>query len=1137
MNTGWVAVNKMPRNTKSPQQRNLNASRPQVKELPQTQLNVYHNSHTILSEDRNRRDKTIPSGKRHQSRSRNPTPCPSTGLQQADATPATPVSGKRKHRSGKCQHNEPSDHCSSKKKRKRTNTINQKGVVPEPLVISGAVHTPTTNTGTDGQKQAEISSSSPKPARRKSAVPHQTPAQTSTAETVSSTALTFRGIQVPQSTNSDPSPFEEPATSDESVPEVRRKQPNRKVKPVLSIEHEVDPLNPNQPQCGWDEPMIYESAEPSGQYHTAGAQGIRKHLASLYNPFADHDPQAVASSSPPTSSSTSRYAPSTNTSVSLALSSPSDNHQQRGSRRESAKKVTKTKGRAIPLSDRSQSEEDTHPDMSRFKRELTAALEIKSSEIESRMAPNADDDLLPGDGRAFRKAEKKKNNRWLKQIERLQKHVATQTAASNATQLEIQKAMQILQNDVERALSTILANGLNSLQRSLHMPTNVRKPRANRSVTAPPNIHASTGEVGSLLHTDNEAFQAHNPLGARQVEVALPYVDGPQSATNGKTCPRPTTQESKGKARRPGSTAHQCQRSSHVCNEKSGETTASDGHEHGTGVQSLQSMAVGTTAATSSKGQHDSNSPGEDIKSKRKESLGGPHHRTPEKPGSVETETRSVKVSPAKTSDASRGIHPTKSSTTSLIFAGNKRPHCTTTAEIVAQTHYDKAQQSAAKRLCGASRSNTTVQPHARPPPGTLRPRMVLNGRFLKQSVTTDRPEKHCVDHPASFPNNITIPSSTCCAPKEALANMATSNPIESAPMRRQPKQPPRMHTIVKVHQTRTWSTNPYYREVSVPTAKVDTTLCTCSALPAGFREPGQHDPSISTWPGGKEDFLGLCKQVMNCRGHSDPMRSACRDIYDEVWPKFLKEKEGRLRRAAEEALTRCRSGDLDERTYEDALRKLHEFLADRALRKDRQSPQQRQPTQRQHSTVPAENFYGSGPLRPTSHRHPGLPVSPQAPRSAPVCDLEPSIQERGAVEGATHSPGRPFQSQPAASTIRSRSPSGAERSEGRSGVFSANSGAHKHSPSSSPPLHSVSVREDDSYSLRSSEKHTEGKRTQDKDSETLSKRLQRQTDTVALKSEPVASPLHHTCEAVYASEVLDSRAAGIGDDDWAAPG
>ncbi|KAL8806187.1 MAG: hypothetical protein Q9182_001462 [Xanthomendoza sp. 2 TL-2023] len=76
------------------------------------------------------------------------------------------------------------------------------------------------------------------------------------------------------------------------------------------------------------------------------------------------------------------------------------------------------------------------------------------------------------------------------------------------------------------------------------------------------------------------------------------------------------------------------------------------------------------------------------------------------------------------------------------------------------------------------------------------------------------------------------------------------------------------------------WEFHPDNRVVSnpVPKLKPQRSSCRCSCLPDYFYDDTNEKPSLSTWPGCKEEFLVHCEQVEACSGHSNVMREACRE-------------------------------------------------------------------------------------------------------------------------------------------------------------------------------------------------------------------------------------------------------------------
>ncbi|KAL9597435.1 MAG: hypothetical protein Q9219_005127 [cf. Caloplaca sp. 3 TL-2023] len=66
---------------------------------------------------------------------------------------------------------------------------------------------------------------------------------------------------------------------------------------------------------------------------------------------------------------------------------------------------------------------------------------------------------------------------------------------------------------------------------------------------------------------------------------------------------------------------------------------------------------------------------------------------------------------------------------------------------------------------------------------------------------------------------------------------------------------------------------------------------CHCQELPAYFSDHAHFRPSLATWPLGKEQFLVHCKQIIDCPGHSETTRNACRDVYRVEWPVLQKDR------------------------------------------------------------------------------------------------------------------------------------------------------------------------------------------------------------------------------------------------------
>ncbi|KAL9586449.1 MAG: hypothetical protein Q9212_000913 [Teloschistes hypoglaucus] len=138
-------------------------------------------------------------------------------------------------------------------------------------------------------------------------------------------------------------------------------------------------------------------------------------------------------------------------------SSPSKDRQRipsgKNTEVKEARKLPISATRACGVSD---NDEDPMQDLVRVKRELTVALESKAQEIECKMTSHASDDLLPGDGPTFRRAERKKHKAFRTEVAELRSLVEDYRAATDATRREtllwIQEGWETLRKHPPSAL-------------------------------------------------------------------------------------------------------------------------------------------------------------------------------------------------------------------------------------------------------------------------------------------------------------------------------------------------------------------------------------------------------------------------------------------------------------------------------------------------------------------------------------------------------------------------------------------------------------------------------------------------------------------------------------------------------------
>lgn len=265
MSSQFIAINDIRSTSKSARQHQLDRGRSPVKNIAQAERDANMNSKVTIAgspKDFETRQNTEHILKCHNSQSQDlqlQSPSPSdTKLHEAHATQVTTsLSNKGKLWSGTS-----SGRCLSKKKAKNAKNTHQRealGVARGPVGASVSVHHP--------KKIETISKVLSKPANStevKHSLARLNAIHASIAPTPTATALSFNLVRV-LSPASDASSCSDcaPTSGEHTNHRTSRVQPVREVKAVRSIEHEVDPLNPDQPNCDWAEPIVFDPSAHS----------------------------------------------------------------------------------------------------------------------------------------------------------------------------------------------------------------------------------------------------------------------------------------------------------------------------------------------------------------------------------------------------------------------------------------------------------------------------------------------------------------------------------------------------------------------------------------------------------------------------------------------------------------------------------------------------------------------------------------------------------------------------------------------------------------------------------------------------------------------------------------------------------
>ncbi|KAL8941259.1 MAG: hypothetical protein Q9216_002362 [Gyalolechia sp. 2 TL-2023] len=218
----------------------------------------------------------------------------------------------------------------------------------------------------------------------------------------------------------------------------RRQQPVREVKILRSIEHQVDPQDPTHSPYPWDDPLV-SCLDPDRE--TSVSNNYRAHRGS---PLHDRDTALTRRSS---------------TGVSDIEDSPLQKPRM----------VHKKKESSDPANHEEHHQKQSSP-LARMKRELTAALDLKSFQLQSAQTPIDGDEILPGNSTDFHGAEVKGLRR---EVARLTQLLNAQITLSETKQRDrdiwFREAIEILEK-LKLARSTEPQEGSNTNERRCSAP-------------------------------------------------------------------------------------------------------------------------------------------------------------------------------------------------------------------------------------------------------------------------------------------------------------------------------------------------------------------------------------------------------------------------------------------------------------------------------------------------------------------------------------------------------------------------------------------------------------------------------------------------------------------------------------------
>lgn len=189
---------------------------------------------------------------------------------------------------------------SSKKKLKRTHSLKKKNNGPEPVTANTAVprsppmlgsskperHTTTAEPALESRHETRTSSKTPTSSKYKQGGLHLDKPREDDAPIgcdLPSAACAFKAVRIPGSTSTTSAKaVGHQSPGDDQKTMVRRSQPFREVKVVQSIEHQVDPHNPNHTPYPWDDPVVSDSRGSHNLFDISDPRNGRKALDSQY---------------------------------------------------------------------------------------------------------------------------------------------------------------------------------------------------------------------------------------------------------------------------------------------------------------------------------------------------------------------------------------------------------------------------------------------------------------------------------------------------------------------------------------------------------------------------------------------------------------------------------------------------------------------------------------------------------------------------------------------------------------------------------------------------------------------------------------------------------------------------------------
>ncbi|KAL8734454.1 MAG: hypothetical protein Q9181_003175 [Wetmoreana brouardii] len=709
---------------------------------------------------------------------------------------------------------------------------------------------------------------------------------------LSAALSSFKEVQIPKSTA-----FELTA-NDEREPlhkKARRLQPLREVKVARSIEHEVHPHNPKHTPFPWDDPVVFDARYP--------------HKCSKEN--SDRNDLSTS----PVRDSERPYTPSTNTSLDSEYASPSTQRvcprdhktkKKAGSQRTSLSPATiSSNGMTISGSSSSST--------ARFTKELTVALERSMQDI------SASDDLLPGDGGAFREAEARNPRHTMRVLAQLESLVKEQAELVAAGQRESRTCRLVLQQVLggvlpPKTIALLVQDFVSSKDAS-----GDRTLKTTRAATAPPSAARTAGLMSSSAGGDDQLDA--NRIRKRQ-PTEPPMLEG---QLTGKAASRQIGKD-----------------------QAAPETTATvdsrirKKSDSGAKEATRPTQVVNQPQAREGKGQ----------KRRERQKLRTGEQETPSDPRNFQ---KKPEIADPSANDGAAGVRDAAREESEL-------PDLDTLLHRNRTQHNHPGDRSV---NAGTQSNYTTDNPASvanpqKPQPGSA----TACGNEARRSVqgstsSSRRARRQRKPRPASAVQDHA--TSIHASPPRGDSVLNTSSTMARYPNHRRMSQ---KHPASQTHRFNSYA---FSREVDMPQAR----SCTCGELPAYFTHKSNIKPSLSTWPGGKLEFLVHCKQVMDCGGHLKITRQECRRIYSSEWPRFSKsfKKSEQRAKGRREAQARNHVSDSTDNDTEAAIAFALDFLG------DNQPPQQQ--TTRHHSTVPPHIFYPRASTRPQFRQPPELPPLP----------------------------------------------------------------------------------------------------------------------------------------------------------------